>query len=605
MKWFSWLLAGMLCVAATGLGAQPPTSPMDPSVEQALIANRYRVLEETLLRIAQRLERSGNPEGVSKARVIQKALREAREKGISINLNQLAEVLKKPSLAELKTAVDQGTGVKADLEQLLLSLLAETDTKDQVKFLTMLMKDLDLAIRAQKTANAQNQSPSVDKQDAAKAQQIAQGKTEEILKKIKDYDAKNQQAKSQERKASDAKNQEGQSQEGKPHDAKSEEGKKQDAKPQSDKNQDPKGQEGKKQDAKNQDAKKQEGKPQDKKDQDAKPEDDKSKEGDKNDAKPQEGKPQDSKNQKKQQQKGQGGQPQDSDPSKQDQEPEDQGPQQESVPGRERIQDAKDDQQNAKKKIDDDKRKEATKDQDDATRKLEEARKKLEEILRQMREEERERVLADLQKRCEKMLQMQEIVYDGTKRLQAKLGDAPEPQLAREDQNAARRLGEDEERIVAEADKALAVIEAEGSAVAFHEVFRQVRADMVVVAKRLGRVDVGPETTLVEEDIIATLKEMIEALKKQQKEQRDKKNQQQQNPQDPNNAPQELLDLLAELRMIRSLQLRINQRTSIWGKRYQGEQTLVPEIATELRDLAGRQFKLQTLTDQLAKGKNR
>ena len=49
---------------------------------------------------------------------------------------------------------------------------------------------------------------------------------------------------------------------------------------------------------------------------------------------------------------------------------------------------------------------------------------------------------------------------------------------------------------------------------AFAEVFQQVRKDMMGVKNRLARVDTGKVTVTIENDIIETLKEMIEALKK-------------------------------------------------------------------------------------------
>src|SRR5205823_14161449 len=92
------------------------------------------------------------------------------------------------------------------------------------------------------------------------------------------------------------------------------------------------------------------------------------------------------------------------------------------------------------------------------------------------------------------------------------------------------------------------------------QVLEQVRDEMKGVQVRLFKTDVGPFTQGIEEDIIAQLQEMIEALKKQQQEMKNKKDQ----PPPPNGQPppQTLINLLAELKMIRSRQLQINRRTS-------------------------------------------
>lgn len=125
---------------------------------------------------------------------------------------------------------------------------------------------------------------------------------------------------------------------------------------------------------------------------------------------------------------------------------------------------------------------------------------------------------------------------------------------------------------------------------------------MMQVSRRLGRIDPGQETQLIEDDIVVTLKEMIDAFKKQQQEQRDKKQTQENNGNPP---PQELIDKLAELRMIKAMQMRVNTRTTQWSKRYEGEEARDPAIVHELNDLAKRQLRIWNVTDNIAKGRNK
>src|SRR5262249_13387552 len=147
----------------------------------------------------------------------------------------------------------------------------------------------------------------------------------------------------------------------------------------------------------------------------------------------------------------------------------------------------------------------------------------------------------------------------------------------------------------------------EGSAVAFAEVFEQVSKDMEVVRNRLNKTDVGEITQKVENDIIDTLRDMIEALKKAQKDAKSDPKQGKPNkgmPQD-----QKLIDQLAELKMIYAMQKRVNARTELYGKQYKGEQAPIPEsakdkkekehldmIQRELKDLANRQDKIGKVT---------
>lgn len=574
------ILAGCIVLSASGQD-QGKQSPLNLSSTQDDIARSYKALEGTLIKIASKLERTGTKEGVEKSRIILRALQEAREKDIAINLTQLADILKEPDITRLKNAVDKGGAVKQDLETLLMALLSERSSKEHVEYLKQLVKELEKAIRDQKIAISKNQSSAVDKEDARKAQEVAEKQVQKILQQIRDYEARIGPKPGEQKD-----NKSGESKQDSKSDQKD---KDQKSKDQRDNNQ----------------AEKKDGKPQDKS---APSKEGKPKPGDSKEGQQKEGQQKDGEQKDGEQKEGQSkeGQPKDgeskegqsgkSKPGEQKEDEQDTG-----VP-RKRIQDANEAQSKAREKIEKNERKNALNDQEDAKTKLEQARKKLEEILRQMREEEIERVLADLQKRCEKMLQMQEIINAGTRQVQARIISQGKPE--REDEQICRRLSEDEDKVLNEADNAIAVIEAEGTAVAFIEVFHQVRNDIIQVSRRLGRIDAGQETQMIEDDIIATLKEMIEAFKKQQQEQRDKKESEQNNNNNNSNS-QELIDKLAELRMIKAMQLRVNLRTTQWGKRYEGEQAQDPAIVQELSELAKRQLRIWNVTDNIAKGRNK
>jgi len=168
------------------------------------------------------------------------------------------------------------------------------------------------------------------------------------------------------------------------------------------------------------------------------------------------------------------------------------------------------------------------------------------------------------------------------------------------------KLSDAEKDIINEANRAIQMLEEEGSAVAFPEVFHQVREDMKHVQRRLELTDVGDQTQTIERSIIDSLKEMIEALKKAQQELEQSKNPpsppKQGDP--PPNADQKLLDQIAELKMIRSLQKRVNDRTKLY-QGVDGEQTSDETLRRELRDLSIRQERIFEITNRIAKGDNR
>jgi hypothetical protein len=266
--------------------------------------------------------------------------------------------------------------------------------------------------------------------------------------------------------------------------------------------------------------------------------------------------------------------------------------------GRKEIQEAIPNQQDAEKNIDKEKNKDASDDLDKAISKLEKARQTLEERLRQLREEELRRLLARLEGRCQRMLAMQLEVYDGTIRLEKTINQNDDKKPNRSDEQRSLKLSDKERDIVREAETCLKLLESEGSAIAFTEIFIEVRDDMMTVTRRLGKVDVGSITQQTEQDIIAMLKEMIEALKKAQSASNS-----QSKPGQPNRGNKSLIDLLAELKIIRSMQLRVNSRTLAYGRQYPGEQANDPDITKELENLSQRQLKIFEVTNNIARGK--
>jgi hypothetical protein len=202
------------------------------------------------------------------------------------------------------------------------------------------------------------------------------------------------------------------------------------------------------------------------------------------------------------------------------------------------------------------------------------------------------------------MLAMQEAVYEDTVRLDRAIGRNPDKKPSALDDQKSGELAKREDLIIQEADRAIQLVDEEGTAIAFSEVFHQVRDDMKNVSRRLRKTDDGIVTQTIELDIIATLKDMIEALKQAQKDQQNKKNPPPGQPPPSMPGDQNLLDLLNELKMIRAMQIRVNGRTKTYGDQYPGkEQT--PEIQKELKELADRELKIYQVTRDIYRGKNK
>ncbi len=253
--------------------------------------------------------------------------------------------------------------------------------------------------------------------------------------------------------------------------------------------------------------------------------------------------------------------------------------------------------EDARKKLDGAKQDGALQDQDEALRELEQAKAELEEILRQLREEELARLLDQLEKRFTEMLRMQEAVYRDTQGLHA----VPAMARGQAEQIESGRLSREEAVILAAADKALGVLKEEGSAVAFPRTVEQLRDDVAQIVELLAATKVDELTLAVEEDVIATLKELIEALQKAKKDLKDK--QSQQKPGEAGAGEQPLIDRIAELKMIRALQVRVNRRTKVVVET--ADAASDPQAVEMIRKLAATEQEVFQITRDIVLGKNK
>ncbi len=272
------------------------------------------------------------------------------------------------------------------------------------------------------------------------------------------------------------------------------------------------------------------------------------------------------------------------------------------VPAKKRLKAAEDRMKQAKLKLEQANRKGAAEEQKKAIEELNEAKRELEEILRQLREEEIERMLAQLEARFRKMLEMQVQVHAGTLRLDR----VPESARGRDEEIEATRLSRREKQIMDECDKAIILLKEEGSAVAFPEAAEQMREDMQQVMFRLEQAKVGSITQSIELDIIKALEEMIAALQKAQKE---IQSGDPPPPMDSEGQPEDqpLVDKIAELKMIRALQMRINTRTQTYGKLLKDpevEQAQDKELIDALERLSDREQRVTKITRDIVVGRN-
>jgi hypothetical protein len=288
-----------------------------------------------------------------------------------------------------------------------------------------------------------------------------------------------------------------------------------------------------------------------------------------------------------------------SDRSDQTDQSDQQKPKSKEEQARERVQKARQQMQKAEKNLKNNKRKEAIEEQQQAEEELQQAIKELEKILMQLREEEIERTLVDLETRLKRMAEWEKSIRDQTEKLDQLSGEDKDRQL----EIQANKLSTEQLKVSMEGQRAMLLLKDEGSSQAFPEALEQVIRDSQMVVTRLGQADVSKSTQSIQDEILGALDEMLQSLKEVQKKREENKQQRQNGGQGSGGSPQEdpLVEQIAELRLIKTLQVRVNKRTDRLADESNNNEDLIgqvsdPRLQEELKELANRQEKIQTVT---------
>jgi hypothetical protein len=204
----------------------------------------------------------------------------------------------------------------------------------------------------------------------------------------------------------------------------------------------------------------------------------------------------------------------------------------------------------------------AVEEQEEAVAQLQRVKAELEKILRQIREEELMQTLEKLESRFQRMLKIVQGIRRKTETLSDDLKRTDDSNRRQVEIQASQLSGEQQE-VIGDADAALVLLREDGTAQAMTESLLQARFDMSEVQQRLKSVKLDTATMETEDSIIAAIQEMLDAVKEAIKEAEKRK----QEPQEPQNGEggqedkEPLIKLLSELKMIRSMQQRVNDRT--------------------------------------------
>src|SRR5262245_19368778 len=167
------------------LAAQtPPTKKESDEIDSTkqktsfdLERNRqqFTAFQQSLLALAQRLEKSSKPEDREKAVVLRQAIELASKEGVDNQFHKLVSTLTTSgnTLRDIDSAINQNEQLTKTLREMIALLLMDSQAarnREEQKRLQELLKMLDKIITAQKIERAKVESGRVDTDNLAKGQ---------------------------------------------------------------------------------------------------------------------------------------------------------------------------------------------------------------------------------------------------------------------------------------------------------------------------------------------------------------------------------------------------------------------------------------------------
>jgi len=233
----------------------------------------------------------------------------------------------------------------------------------------------------------------------------------------------------------------------------------------------------------------------------------------------------------------------------------------------------------------------ATPKQDKAIEQLDQARQELEKSLEELRKEERAETLRDLESRLRDMLAKQKPINDETIKLD-QLGEAG---FRRAEQLQLAELSTRQRGLSEQAATCLHILDEDATTIAFPHVLGQLVDDMAASADRLAAFHVGAITQTIQAEIVDALEQLLEAVQRMEQENQDQNGQ----PSQSAAGPQPLLPPSAELKLLRSSQLRINNRTGVVAESVNKGVEAKDAAGLALTKLAARQAECADIARQI------
>ncbi|MCE9544599.1 MAG: hypothetical protein K8T25_03650 [Planctomycetia bacterium] len=269
-------------------------------------------------------------------------------------------------------------------------------------------------------------------------------------------------------------------------------------------------------------------------------------------------------------------------------------------PAQQPIQDAQQQMKDAGKKLSEQQPAEAEPPAAKAVDQLKKALQEIEDRLAQLREDERLEKLARLETRFREMLTRQQAATIATAAVEMKRKETDT--LRRAEIIQLGKLSEEERALAEMASQALDILRDEGTSVVFPRIVERLHGDLAQLGLWLEQKLSGGQTHATQLEAESTLEELIAALKEAQKKAKEKKQSGGGGGGGGGEQEESLLPKAAELKLLRSAQLRVNRMTAEVDKRLAGK-PLDDAGRSEVHRISERQSDISAMTDQILQRK--
>ncbi|MEM6472363.1 MAG: hypothetical protein AAF802_22565 [Planctomycetota bacterium] len=232
----------------------------------------------------------------------------------------------------------------------------------------------------------------------------------------------------------------------------------------------------------------------------------------------------------------------------------------------------------------------AAKDQEKAIDELKKALDEIEQRLAQLREDTLIDRLARLEARFRSMLNQQKEISAATLAIAEKQSEAGK--LSRADRLKLRKLSNQERELSERAFQTIDILIEDGTSVVFPRVVKNVQEDLVLVADLLASQRTDAYTQGLQQGVEVTLQELIDALQRNLKKKKGGGG-------GSCDCEPPLLPGSAELKLLRSMQVRVNRRTQAFDK-LGGAEKIDEVLEKEVANITALQEEVAEMTLELA-----